>query len=224
MKSKKTFAVIGLGRFGQSVVRGLLEAKATVMVFDCEPEKVAKFADYVSYSAVLDTSDEEALAESGINNADHVIVAIGSDSQASIVTIALLTEMGIKNITVKSNSPNLEKIYRRLGVEDIISPERDSGYRTALRLTHDSGIIKDYIDIGSKLAMVRLSIINPKLLNESLANLNLRSKFEINIIAIHRKEDYFIPGASDVIYQEDELLIIGKEGELNNFESYAAKK
>lgn len=224
MKSKKNFAVIGLGRFGQSVVRGLLESKATVMVFDSQADKVTKFADYVSYSAVLDASDEESLAASGINNADHVIVAIGSDSQASIMAVALLTEMGIKNITVKSNSPNLEKIYRRLGVEDIISPERDSGYRTALRLTHDSGIIKDYIDIGSNLAMVRLSVVNPKLLSESLDKLNLRSKFDINIIAIRRKEDYFIPSADDVIYQEDELLIIGNEGELNNFENYAAKK
>ena len=224
MRSKKTFAIIGLGRFGQSVVKGLLDAKATVMVFDSDEDKVAKFADYVSYSAVVDATDEEELMNCGINNADHVIVAIGSDSQASITSVALLTEMGIKNITVKANSSNLERIYKRLGVEDVVSPERDSGYRTALRLSHDSGIIKDYIDIGSKLAIVLLSISKSTLLNVPLNQLNLRNKFDINIIAIKRQGEFFIPTADNVIKANDELLIIGVESELNNFESYAAKE
>ncbi len=223
MRTKKTFAVIGLGRFGQSVIQGLLETKATVMAFDQDENKVAKFADYVSYSAVIDSTDEDQLREAGINNADHVVVAIGSDSQASIMTVALLTEMGIKNITVKANGSNLEKIYRRLGVNDIVLPERDTGYRTALRIARDSNNVKDYIDIGSDLAIVRICIINGKLIGIPLSTLNLRARFNINIIAIKRGENFFVPSADDTIKINDELLIISKENELSIFESYAAK-
>jgi trk system potassium uptake protein len=219
-RTKKQFGVIGLGRFGQSVINGLIEANATIMAFDISEEKVAKVANLVSYSAVLDSTDEGQLKEAGITNCDHVIIAIGNDVQASIMTAAILTELNIPKITVKSNNQNLSRIYEKLGITDLVFPERDSGYRTAMRICHDTVDFRDYIELDDDHAIIELAITSKDLLGVPLQDLNLRAKFGINIIAIKRNKKIFIPEAKDVIKPGDSLLYVGKNEDNDNFEDY----
>jgi trk system potassium uptake protein len=223
-RTKKQFGVIGLGRFGQSVINGLIEANATIMAFDISEEKVEKVANLVSYSAVLDSTDEDQLKSAGITNCDHVVIAIGNDVQSSIMTAAILAELNIPKITVKSNNQRLSRIYEKLGITDLVFPERDSGYRTAMRICHDTVDFRDYIELDDNHAIIELAITRKDLLGVPLQDLNLRAKFGINIIAIKRKKKIFIPEAKDVIEPGDSLLYVGKDEDNDNFEDYAKEK
>lgn len=220
VKRKKDFVVIGLGRFGTSIIQSLIEYGQTVSAFDIDPEKVEKIADKVQFAAVCDTTDEDQLRSAGIHNADHVIVAIGNDPQASIMTVALLTELNIPYITVKSNIERLSTIYKKLGVTDIVCPERDSGHSTARRVCHDSNYLQDFIGLGSSHAIVQYVIRKNELLNRSLQDLNFRTKFNLNIIAIKRNMEILIPTKDDIIEFNDVIIFVGTEQALADFEDY----
>jgi len=87
---KKVFGVIGLGRFGFNVAKTLAEGGAEVIACDVDEEKVKAIAELVSQAFILDATDEKALKESGIANADVVIVSIGENIEASILVVVSL--------------------------------------------------------------------------------------------------------------------------------------
>src|SRR5690625_2890195 len=117
MKMKREFAVIGLGRFGGSICEELSLEGMPVLAIDCDESKVNEYKNIATYAVVADSTDEEILKELGIKNIDHVIVAIGDDIQASILTTVILDDMGIEKITVKAQSDYHEKILNKIGAE-----------------------------------------------------------------------------------------------------------
>src|SRR5690606_25851740 len=128
---KKEFAVIGLGRFGGSIVQELIRLGADVMAIDSSSDKVEDFAKIATQAVIADTTDEEALSSLGIQNFEHVIVAIGEDIQASILTTLILKELGVPQITVKAQNNYHEKVLRKIGADTIVHPERDMAIRIA---------------------------------------------------------------------------------------------
>lgn len=110
---KKEFAVIGLGRFGGSICKELMELGMEVMVIDKNEERVNEYANIVSHAVVGNSVDENVLKSLGIRNFEHVIVAIGDDIQASILTTLILKEMGVNNITVKAQNDYHEKVLKK---------------------------------------------------------------------------------------------------------------
>ena len=100
-KKDTTFAVIGCGQFGGSVVEELARQGADVLAIDCNEEVIKKYVNIATQAIILDSTDEEALRSIGIRNIDHVIVGIGQNIQASILTALLLKEIGVNKVTVK---------------------------------------------------------------------------------------------------------------------------
>ncbi len=129
---KKVFGVIGLGRFGFNVAKTLAEGGAEVIACDIDEEKVRQISELVSSAFVLDATDEKALKESGIANADTVIVSIGENVEASLLVVVQLMELGVKEIIAKAVNPLHGRVLERLGVSRVIHPERDM----AIRLAH----------------------------------------------------------------------------------------
>ena len=107
---KKEFAVIGLGRFGGSICRSLAEEGMEVLAIDMNENRVNEFSMIASHAVVGDSTDEKVLKNLGIRNFDHVIVAIGDDIQASILTTIILKELGVSNITAKAQNDYHEKV------------------------------------------------------------------------------------------------------------------
>lgn len=128
---KKEFAVIGLGRFGGSVCRTLSEQGMEVLAIDINEDKVNEYASIASQAVVADTTDENVLKSLGIRNFDHVIVAIGDNIQASILTTLILKELGVEKITVKATNDYHEKVLKKL--ERIISFIRSAIWVSASR-------------------------------------------------------------------------------------------
>ncbi|OOE00525.1 potassium transporter Trk [Anoxybacillus kestanbolensis] len=214
---KKEFAVIGLGRFGGSVCRTLSEQGMEVLAIDTNEDKVNEYASIASQAVVADSTDENVLKSLGIRNFDHVIVAIGDNIQASILTTLILKELGVEKITVKATNDYHEKVLKKIGADHIVHPERDMGERIANNMISNN--VLDYLELSDRHSIVEI-VANERLHGHSLLELDIRAKYGINIVAIKRNNDIIVsPLASEVIYEGDILIVIGADQDIDRFES-----
>lgn len=213
---KKEFVVIGLGRFGGSIVRSLADQGMEVMAIDMDEDKVNEFSTTASHAVVADSTDESVLKSLGIRNFDHVIVAIGDNIQSSILTTIMLKEIGVKKITVKAQNDYHEKVLRKIGANQVVHPERDMGRRIAHNIVSNN--VLDYLELSDEHSIVEL-VANEKLSGNSLIDLDIRAKYGINIVAIKRDRDIIVsPQAEEEIQEGDILIVIGADTDINRFE------
>ncbi|WP_392456092.1 potassium channel family protein [Chryseomicrobium aureum] len=213
---KKEFVVIGLGRFGGSIVKELIEQGADVMAIDIESERVDEFAPIATQAVVADTTDEAVLKSLGIRNFDHVIVAIGDNIQSSILTTLMLKELGVKKITVKAQNDYHEKVLVKIGADNVVHPERDMGIRIANNILSNN--VLDYLELSDEHSIMEL-IVNSKLAGNTLIDLDIRAKYGINIVAIKRGDSIIVsPQADEFLQVNDILIIIGADVDINRFE------
>ncbi|GMB00592.1 TrkA family potassium uptake protein [Pelosinus sp. IPA-1] len=205
MKVKKQYAVIGLGRFGSSVATNLHKLGYEVLAIDSSEERVQEFSNEVTHVVQADTTDEETLTALGIRNFDVVVVAIGEDIQANILTTLQLKELGVPYIVTKAKNALHGKMLEKMGADRVVYPERDMGQRVAHNLV--SSNIMDYIELSPNLGIVEVSIPRA-LIGKTLAETNLRAKFEINVVAIKRGEALIIPPLPSEKFKEDDILVV----------------
>lgn len=212
MKVKnRQYAVIGLGRFGVSVARTLHKLGYEVLAVDADAETTQKFSDEVTHVVQADTTDENALKALGIRNYDVVIVAIGDDIQANIVTTLLLKEMGVPYIVAKARNELHGKMLEKIGADRVVYPERDMGQRVAHNLVSNN--VLDYIELSPSLSLVEVK--TPQLfVGSTLAQADLRARFGVNVVAMKRGERIIVPPLPGEQLETDDILIIvgGIEG------------
>ena len=144
-QNERQFAVVGLGRFGRNIAKSLHEMGYDVLAIDKDMEKVQDFSHEVTHVVQADTTDEEALRSLGILNFDVVIVAIGDDTEANIMTTLQLKEIGVPYIVAIAKSPLQIKVLEKIGANRIVAPERDMARRVAYNLASTiSWIILNY--------------------------------------------------------------------------------
>jgi len=213
---KREFAVIGLGRFGGSICEELSLEGMKVLAIDKNEHKINEFKNIASHAVIADSTDEHALKDLGIKNIDHVIVAIGDNIQASILTTVILADLGIKKITVKAQNDYHEKILNKIGANHVVHPERDMGRRLAHSLI--SSNILDYLELSKDHSMVEV-MAGKKMLRKTLIELDIRAKFGCNVVAIKRGNEMNVsPSADYRIQEEDILIVIGADKDISRFE------
>ena len=215
MARKKTFAVIGLGRFGNAVLTELIALNNEVLAIDVDEATVNDVVGIASHALICDATEEQQMINIGIKNIDHVVVAIGENVQASILTSLILKELEVKQITVKANNDNHERVLRKIGIDDIIHPEADMGKRIARRIT--SRIISETLELSKNYSLIEIKA-SGKILRRSLDELDLRRKLGVNIVAIKRGEKIIVPDAKDTIMEKDILIVVGSNQSLDKFE------
>lgn len=216
---KKEFAVIGLGRFGGSICEELTELEMPVLAIDIDEDRVRKFASIASHVVCADTTDEQVLKDLGMRNFDHVIVAIGDDLHASILTTLMLKELGVKKVTAKAQNDYHEKVLSKIGADVVVHPERDMGRRIAHNMVSNN--VLDYLELSEEHSIVEI-VANKRLGGHSLIELNIRAKYGINIVAIKRGNEIIVsPHASERIQTDDILIVIGSDSDINRFEKKA---
>lgn len=202
---KKQFAVIGLGRFGASVATTLHQLGFEVLAIDSNEERVQKFSEQVTHVVQADTTDENTIKALGIRNFDVVVVAIGEDIQANVLTTLLLKDLGVKHIVAKAKSVLHGKMLEKLGADRVVYPERDMGQRVAHNLI--SSNVLDYIELSPDLSLVEVNA--PKtLIGKTLANANLRMEYGINVVAMKRGKEIIVPPLPTEIMTEIDILVI----------------
>ncbi len=215
---KKQFIVIGLGRFGGSLTKTLISLGHEVMAIDKNQRRIQEYSGIVSHIYNADSTDELVLKELGVRNIDHAIVAIGDDLQASILTTLILKELGVKIVTAKATNDYHRIVLERVGADHIIRPERDTGIRVAHQITSKNLI--DYLELSPEFSLVEVSA--PRSMGgKTLKALNIRAKYGCNIVAIKTKDNQLnvSPQADTNIYENDILVIIGKNSDINRFEN-----
>lgn len=225
----RQFAVIGLGRFGSSVAKTLIEKGHQVMAVDIDKEKVQNISSLVTQAVQIDATDEKVLRTIGIKDMDVVIIAIGKNLEASILVTLILKEMNVKEIVAKAISEIQGKVLRKVGATKVVFPERDMGVQVANSLT--SSQIIEYINLSSDHSVIE--IVTPSaFIDKSLQQLNIRSKYRANVIAIKKKipsitdkgdteikqEINISPAGSDVIKKGDTLVVIGKNKDIERLQ------
>ncbi len=212
----RDYAVIGLGRFGGSICRELSEEGMQVLAIDISEERINKYRDIASYAVIADATDEIALKELGIDSIDHVIIAIGDNIQASILTTVILTDLGIKKITVKAQNDYHERILEKLGAHQVIHPERDMGRRIAHSIISNN--ILDYLDLSDEHSIVEVKA-GKKMIGKSLLELNIRQHYGCNVVAIKQESKINVsPSAHYQLQAEDILIVIGSNNDISRFE------
>jgi trk system potassium uptake protein len=217
MARKKTFAIIGLGRFGRSVLNELIELDNEVLAIDINEDLVNEAASVASHALICDSTDEESLKNIGIKNIEHVVVAIGENVQASILTSLIIKELGVSEITVKAHNDYHERVLKKIGITDIIHPEQDMGKRIARRIS--SRFISETLELSTKYSLVELRA-SGRVLGRTLLDLDLRRRFGINVVALKRGDEIIVPDAEELIKTNDLIILVGENGSIEKFEKH----
>lgn len=209
----KQFVVIGLGRFGSSVARTLAENNCNVLAIDEDGERVQMIAGDVTHAVEADATDEEALRTLGVRNFDVAVVSIGDNVHANILSTLILKELGVPYVVVKAQDVLHGKVLTKVGADKVVYPERDMGVRIAHNLI--SSNVLDYIEFAPDYSIVEI-IASSNMIGKSLAQLQLRSRFGVNVMAIKRGKAFNItPNAEDRLLEGDIMIVMGKNEDLD---------
>jgi len=181
----KKVAVIGIGNFGAHLAVTLAKQGAEVLEIDSSMDRLEDIKDKVTYTVRLDSTEEKALRDQGLTELDAVIVAIGDDFEATLLTIVALQNIGVKRIIARATTKTHERILRHLGIEEVISPAVEAAERLADSLMY-RGVI-DSLELSSDYSIVEVSAPEA-FIGKSLGELQLRETFDVNLITIKRVE------------------------------------
>ena len=212
--AKKSFAVIGLGQFGISIVEELVGNGMDVIAIDSDEEAVKKISGILPTVAVANSTDEEALKDLGIKDVDSAIVAYGSHIESSILTTVILKELGVKSIIVRVDDAYYMPIMKKLGATEVIMPQKAAGVALANRLGNED--FKDFYKLDDKYSIVSI-VINNGYVPEQLKDLSSKDKYGVNIVLVMRNGRSFVPGGADSLLPDDTIFVVGGTKEIRNF-------
>jgi len=216
------YLIVGLGIFGRELAISLIEKGAEVIVADERMELVEEIQDMVTYAIRLDARDERALSSIGVEDIDVAVVCIGEDFEANLLAAVNLKNLGVKKVVARASNPTHQKILKAVNIDLIISPEFEAAERLSYRLFH-TGLL-DITFMGGDTVAAKIKI--PELfVGKTPAQLELRAKYGVNLIAIHspqpdkdgKKLPLLInnnPQADTVFNKDDILVLIGNNRDL----------
>ncbi|MBQ2809563.1 MAG: TrkA family potassium uptake protein [Clostridia bacterium] len=212
MKAKKTYAVFGLGRYGIAVARELVKNGMEVIAVDADKKIVNDAAAYLPVCKCADVTDAEVISRLGIENIDIVIVCMASNLEASVMAITLCKEAGVKTVIAKCANEMQQKILLRVGADQVVFPENESGVRLAKNLL-SSGFI-DMISLSRDVSIIEIDV-KDEWCGKNLIELNLRKKYGFNIVAIKKGEEVSVNiNPEQVLDNETTLIVIANTTKL----------
>jgi trk system potassium uptake protein TrkA len=224
---KSRFAVIGLGRFGGKIARQLARRGAEVIAIDDTEEKVEALKEEVAMAITMDATDLKALKSFKIDEMDAVVVAIGENFEALVLTVVNLLELKIKRIIARAGSAHQKLILEKLGISETLSPEEEVGILVAERLIHPS--VKTFLQLPDGFEIAEINAPK-KVWNKTIADIGFESDYNLSLITVKRlfeidkkgkieKERHLLGVVlpTTIIYENDEIIIMGKEIDIERF-------
>jgi trk system potassium uptake protein TrkA len=206
-KHETEFLVIGLGRFGGALAESLVALGHEVLGVDSNPKLVQSFANRLTHVIEADSTDIEAMRQVGVADFSTGVVAIGTDMEASILTTAVLVDLGIPRIVAKAITEPHGKILERVGAHRVVFPERDMGERVGHSL---AGAMIDYFQLDPGFALVETAA--PKeIVGKTLAQAEVRRRYGITVVCIKPQGGSFTYATPDTVVQEGDVLVVAGE-------------
>lgn len=229
MKGSNKYAVIGLGVFGSAIARTLTERGSEVFAIDNDPQKVERLNGVVRHSFILDSTNKRLLETQNLKELEAVVVAIGKNFEALLLTAVHLKEIGVERIIVRANGTQQRTILEQIGFKEILSPEIEVGIAVAERLLNPNLLsslqLRDDYEIDEIKAPART-------LGRSLEELSLREHYKLTVITIKReyrlgtddqgnaqyeKHVLGVPSPSTIIQNGDTLIVFGQTSDIEKF-------
>lgn len=206
--------VVGLGRFGTSVAKSLVRLGHDVLAVDERADITQRYASEFTHVVAADTTDTEALRQIGAEQFGVAVVGIGTDIEASVLTVLGLLDLGVKEVWAKAISGKHAAILERVGATHVIRPESQMGKRVAHLVT---GAMIDYMEFDDGFAIARTRA--PQVAwGRTLAESNLRQRYGITIVGIKRRgEDFTYARPETSIESSDELIASGPTQKVESF-------
>jgi trk system potassium uptake protein TrkA len=206
--------VIGLGRFGSAVASSLVRMGTEVLAIDEDPVLVERWADELTHVAQADSTNEQALLQLGVADLDRAVVAIGTDIEASVLTVLALAEAGVADIWAKAITRKHGQILERVGAHHVVYPEFSMGERVAHMLT---GGMMDYIEFDDDFSIAR-TLAPPFTWDRTLAESAPRSRHGVTIVGVKRTgEDFTYARPETTVSRHDHLIVSGPTRKVEKF-------
>ena len=213
MKTKKTYAVFGLGRYGTAVARELVKNGMEIIAIDVNQKLVNDAASFLPVCKCADVTDAEVISQLDIGSIDTVIICMAGNLEASVMAITLCKEAGVKTVIAKCADEMQQKIFIRVGADQVVFPENESGVRLAKNLL-SSGFI-DMISLSKDISMVEIDV-KDEWCGKNLIELNIRKKYGFNIVAIKKGEMVSIDiNPEQILDAETTLIVIANTSKLS---------
>ncbi len=205
MSINKTYAVLGLGRYGRAVAEELTKSGAEVLAVDDNMGVVDSLITVLPLCKCADVTDADAFEQLGIADVDTVIIAMSNSLEATVMAITLCKEAGVKNVVVKCSTEMHRKIFLRVGADKVIFPEKESGIRLARNLL--SSGFAEMMELSEDISMIELNV-KDEWAGKSLAELDLRRKYSINVVAVRRGDSVVAEIEPTAPLERDTSLIV----------------
>ncbi len=196
--------VIGLGRFGGSVAQSLMHLGHDVMGIDRDAEPIQALADLLTHAVQADSTNTMVMRQLGVADFAHAIVGIGTDLAASLMTVMVLAELGIKDIWVKAFTAEHGQIAQRIGAHHVVYPEADMGKRVAYLITSR---MMDYIEFDDGFALAKIHA-PASTHNRALTDSGVREKFGVTVVGVKRANEDFQHATPATRVMPGDLLIV----------------
>ncbi|MEY3344099.1 MAG: hypothetical protein RL090_1783 [Bacteroidota bacterium] len=225
--SQYKFAVIGLGQFGNAIARTLSLRGAEVLAIDSIEEHIEDIKEDVSYAVCMDATDIKLLRSHNVHEMDAVVVAIGEDFEALMLCVVQLLELKVKRIMARANGKHQRMILEKVGVTEILSPENDVGLAVAERLLNPNILTSLLLPDNYEIVEVK----TPRTIaNRTLGDINLRSKYNLNLITLKRETEVIkdgevvkechilgVPNSETVLIESDTIIVFGLVRDIERF-------
>jgi len=207
--------IVGLGRFGEALARGLLEQGIEVLAVDFDEDIVQRLSGEIPNVVQADGTSARALRQVGAEQFSRAVVAIATNIEASVLaTLALIDELKIPTVWAKALSMEHAKILERVGVQRVIQPENDMGQRTARSIARR---VTDYFHVEDNFALVEM-VAPDRYLGRPMGEMGIRAKYGVTIVSIKPPGGEFQHADQTTVLQPDELILLaGKPKNLDKF-------
>lgn len=196
--------VIGLGRFGSALATTLVELGHEVLGVDADHKIVQQMSGQLTHVVEADSTDEQTLRQLGAADFDRAVVAIGADTEASILTTSLLFDLGVRQIWAKALTRQQGRILERVGAHRVVFPEHDMGERVAHILT---GRTVDYFELSDGYALIEASP-PAEIVGRPLGETGIRARYGVTVVCVKRPGGGFGHASPDTVVQADDLIVV----------------
>ena len=211
----RAIAVLGLGKFGRSLAEGLYSLGMDLMVVDRNPDLIREFASKSTIAVCANLEKEEEIHALELKHMDMVVVCMGTSLAPSVMCVLEAKAQGVPFVMAKALSPQMGTILKKVGADQVINPEAESGMRTARALA--SPTILDLFDVGENLCMIEM-VPEKKWIGKTLMELNLRQKRGINVVAMKEPgKTWSYLDAHSSILENATLLVVLEKKQLDQF-------
>jgi trk system potassium uptake protein TrkA len=211
----REFVVVGLGRFGASVARSLVQFGHGVLAIDRDPARVQQLSMDLPHVVALDATNIEALKEVGIGHFETGLSCIGADFESNLLSCVLMRRLGVQKVIAKARTRTQREVLLQIGADEVILPEHEAGVRLARRLAAIDFV--DYLSLGNDVGIIELCVPS-RYVGKTLSESAIRNVYNLTVVAVRRENDVFPSPAADFEFcKADELLVLGKFSDAERF-------